>query len=588
MKYVKSIKFFIDSNLKFIIETIHFQLNDTYKLIKVNNNNNIELELELVNEKSDIQVSEINGEYKVQIFDNTDYIFKFKNIDFAYLNEEIGQVLRKIGNGAFFNSGNYVGIFNCNCFGIDYNINIISKKLNYDSEFEFLQNEISDFCSELLTRSSSYFEQNFVKDCDIINNRIDYSQIAYINELLKQEKLPNWINYIILNKQYNFIKKRCELSIFDVDDFEVDCILNSMNYSNLMKVRSSKSILKNNVIPKKIISNKLFATVDTPENRFVKFFIKTLLDIVSTNLEKVNKNNKKLIYELENDKKILDKILDNLFWNDIGNIYRIPYNSQILQKKYPYNVLFQAYSELLIKSRITLLDIDRKFSVGQKDLPILYQYWVFIKIFSYLCEKHNVKYQMDNWLNYDLGNLSVTLKEGVCSYAKFKLEKDLDLYLYYNKKYTNLNNIYNGRSYSHNLKPDISLELLKDDKLVAIIHFDAKYKKPSDGTFISDDLNKMHTYKDAILGTIGAYSICLCNKKSIFIEEELNMASKQDFFPSVGVLPLNLNCKTSHKELGYINDIIDKFINLAINNNLKTYEKNICKRYDSLNNRFFQ
>jgi predicted component of viral defense system (DUF524 family) len=160
--------------------------------------------------------------------------------------------------------------------------------------------------------------------------------------------------------------------------------------------------------------------------------------------------------------------------------------------------------------------------------------------------------------------LSVTLKSGKDHFIEYKFPDQISLRIYYNKVYNSNRSIYYGRSVSHNLDPDISVELFKDEKLFGMIHFDAKYKVDENGSYKMDDLNKMHTYKDGIIGTLGAYIIGPINSYEIFHQEEFGFTVKDKIsFPSVGAIPFNVTTTDRLQETQYIIDIIEEFIKLG-------------------------
>lgn len=88
--------------------------------------------------------------------------------------------------------------------------------------------------------------------------------------------------------------------------------------------------------------------------------------------------------------------------------------------------------------------------------------------------------------------------------------------------------------------------------MIGIIHFDTKYKVLKDNYYNTDDIDKMHTYKYVIIVT-------------------------------VGVLSMNINSKSEINELNEIFDIIDKFIELASNDNSYCiFEKENTVSYQAL------
>ena len=101
----------------------------------------------------------------------------------------------------------------------------------------------------------------------------------------------------------------------------------------------------------------------------------------------------------------------------------IPFNSQVLQKKYPYNKLFKAYNDIL----------DEQFCVGLKDATKLYEYWTFIKIFNILNSKYNNNLSKCNWIKYDKGSLNVSLNTIKESCVTYFINDNVELKLYYPK-----------------------------------------------------------------------------------------------------------------------------------------------------------
>ena len=97
----------------------------------------------------------------------------------------------------------------------------------------------------------------------------------------------------------------------------------------------------------------------------------------------------------------------------------------------------------------------------------------------------------------------------------------------------------------------------------------------------------MHTYKDAIMGTVGSYALCLSEESFIFKQDEFlkstNEFTEDTLFPSVGALSMNINSKFETNDLNGIFSIIDKFIELAINNNsYGIFEKDNTVSYQAL------
>ena len=122
------------------------------------------------------------------------------------------------------------------------------------------------------------------------------------------------------------------------------------------------------------------------------------------------------------------------------------------------------------------------------------------------------------------------------------------------------------KSYSLKFRPDYTL-CIKYGGHEYFIHFDAKYKSKGipneydfnkrDHMYKFEDVYKMHTYKDAILKTEGAYVLYPGEFPKIF------RINENDLIPSVGAFPLTPGKNGDEEEClrSVILDAIDNIIN---------------------------
>lgn len=560
------------------IESVNAYLADLLFNAKVVFANDNELFLSCVAE-GDMEYDETTN--TLILCDNSDYWVTYDNETVLFDVFALENILVKKNDGkGILNSKNYVGILDLALE--DYSIVVKSKKVNYDRDFIYLRNCISDFCSDLLSRSSSYYSEHFSKTTKFASNQVNYSELAYLRSMFSPDKFPAWIDYFIMHAEHRYDAEMKLKPLYEIEEIDAEEYMKALSSNDIFYTKRVQGIAgRVGYAPYECKATDYELTYDIVENRFVKFFVRYIFDYLCELSDKADVKNVKLATELEKMRTIIGEKLEHPFWNNISSMERVPFNSQILQKKYPYNLIFQMYTDFTLKSDINLGDIDYKYMVGQKDAPMLYQYWVFIMLFKYLSKKYEDNYVTSDWITYDGKNLSFTLIEGRTCFAKFDIDEETQLHLLYNKTYDREHVIYSGRSYSHELKPDISLELFNNDKLIAIVHFDAKYRLPINGTDVPDDINKMHAYKDGIIGTIGSFAICLADEQVIYHEEEQGWEN-DGLFPAVGACPLNLNPDTIDYEMNGIYNIVDEFVHIEINKNVNRFSKNHLQRYYSL------
>lgn len=306
----------------------------------------------------------------------------------------------------------------------------------------------------------------------------------------------------------------------------VERILNSpmsvMGNSHPLQATPLGRLLKNKtgkpLYPQSAARENKFHSLDTHENRFIKFFLQQLLWKLETisaalNQESVSYFNPDIGENIDSLHKSINHFLAHNMWQDVGPMQFVPVNSQVLQKKEGYRQLFALYSLLQLATRCDFLQTDFKNLVEIKDVPTLYEYWCFFQI----------KCALDTFFTpTGIGRLVYespvehTLTTGLC------ITYPDGINLYFNKPYAGSSGVCDpmaktnayrtGPSYSQGFRPDIVLEK-NGRKLI----FDAKYKGRKGGGFYGgddensvwcwkpEDINKMHTYREAITGVAGSF-----------------------------------------------------------------------------------
>ncbi len=261
-------------------------------------------------------------------------------------------------------------------------------------------------------------------------------------------------------------------------------------------------------------------TYDTYPNRFVKFFLKLLKMELSSIEEELNslliKEEKELYkryFEWLRDeiepslgemKRECNRILNRDFFKEVSDIHLFSTPSQTLLKDYRYQQVFSAYLDLI--KGVKLSDwLDELLKDPIKNMPELYEYWCFLKLWRIL--ENVLKRKGVPKIYFQESGIGVEIR--YWSEVEFKENKAI---LSYNRYYGKGEGFH---SYSVPLRPDFSLELKGN-----LIIFDAKYRvdwfdeiekivkegkleaiirEERRGTFVLGDLYKMHTYREAIL-----------------------------------------------------------------------------------------
>jgi len=340
--------------------------------------------------------------------------------------------------------------------------------------------------------------------------------------------------------------------------------LSATSLGKTLRKRTAK-----NLYPSEAFDECRYHTVDTNENRFVKYFLKQMqrrmeglyASLVGTSGSYLNPD---IDTNLQKVSHKIDLFLNDPMWQNVGTMSFIPAYSQILQRRDGYRQLFRLYSLLQLSTRCDFDIEDFRSLLETKDTPTLFEYWSFFLIKEILDQMRNIV-SCRNIVSEDPKKQEIY--KGIC------IQYEYGVNLWFNKYCTGSPGYLPGdsslpseiinESYSHSLIPDIVVS--KGDKLLV---FDAKYKGKRGGFYGEDesgvisswnegDIDKMHTYREAIRNVIGAFILYPGEKSEIYPSHD---AVK--LYEGVGAFPLRpkVGAIPVPKHLDNVKKVISDFI----------------------------
>lgn len=434
-------------------------------------------------------------------------------------------------------------------------IEVRSKKIDYFNQYSAMIADLSQHALSLIFEVNSPLYQEF--ELDYRKKETYYEDFMFLEYLFRQDNLPSIFEYLSKNL-HSQLKNHIEtvpLSFAsNVNQNTLKNIVSKPN--NLFKSDADFQIVDklNGYIPQYMEQTKHEDVIDIPENRFFKYFLQLIQNLIEKLLESSKEgyiNDKLLLFSDE-----IGYFLSAKFFNHISAMDYVPFNSQILQKKEGYREIFQYFLMLEFSFRLSWDEISNQFKGFEKKLSELYEYWCYFRLLKVLNNLSINKINFEDVFEINKDNWSIGIKKGVKSLKKFKLnlyDHDIDIKLFYNLRFSD-NSQY--RSYSLAFKPDYTL-LVEIGEHTNYIHFDAKYRseleianfyntigkdldkeiderdslEEKDYVFKDGDIYKMHTYKDSILKTEGSYVLYPGNRTKQFFETDT-------VIPSVGAFSL--------------------------------------------------
>lgn len=547
-----------------------------------------------------------NGEAPFQIKEGCVYEYKITNGYSLSSPDIVNQ--SKVNNSSGRISPNiYVGTLNIDILDFEkkkcgeVKLEVQSVKTTYRQDYRHMLEEITEKCTDLLLQHSSpvsqYFEVNFNADAGTL-----YQRFAFIKSILDSVEFNDSIHKVISAPVTRWKESEVIKDIRSVKRFNNSAIRQLSSANNRLELPADHP-LKNRLtsIPSKIKVGNKTETVDTPENRFVKHALVSFQSFCNDFKTKL-KDNSRIKTEAGLLIDRLEQFLSHSVFKEISSPTTLPLNSPVLQRKEGYREVLRVWLMFDLAAKMVWYGGDDVYSGNKRDVAVLYEYWLFFKLLDIIKEVFKIEsLATEKLIEQTNDGLGLKLKqgkflpvEGIYTTDTRKLRVEFS----YNKTFSGDNKYPDGGSWTRNLRPDYTLsvwpfgieqEQAEQEELIVHIHFDAKYKienlqsllgkednldeekeEQKKGTYKRADILKMHTYRDAIRRTAGAYVLypgAVSNNKHGFHE----------ILPGLGAFAIRPSKSNNGTEelKKFLNEVVTHFMNRASQReriSFKTYE----------------
>jgi predicted component of viral defense system (DUF524 family) len=480
-------------------------------------------------------------------------------------------------------------------------LEVQSEKTNYREDYRLMLEEITDKCMDLLLQHSSPTSQHFEVDTEADANTL-YQRFAFIKSIIESTEFKDAIHKVTSAPVTRWKDHEVLKDIRGVKRFRSSTIRQIGSASNRIDLPLGHS-LKGTIssIPSRMVVNNKTETVDTPENRFIKYALVSFASFcndLTPRFAEGSRTRDEVTAVLDQ----LDQLLSHSIFRDIASPTTLPLNSPVLQRKEGYREVLRVWLMFDLAAKIAWRGGDDVYSGNKRDVATLYEYWLFFKLLSIVKEIFKIQpMEAEELIEQTSDGLGIKLRQGrylPISGVYLNEIRNLHVQFCYNRTFSGNNTYPNGGSWSRNLRPDYTLSIWPEgidpeqaerEELIVHIHFDAKYKvenlhtilgKGEDldrekeeertGTYKRADILKMHTYRDAIRRTAGAYVLYPGFDSD-------NIKGFHEILPGLGAFPMRPS-KTddgSHELKSFLGEVLTHFLNRASQRekiSLKTYE----------------
>jgi hypothetical protein len=271
-------------------------------------------------------------------------------------------------------------------------------------------------------------------------------------------------------------------------------------------------------LPIELLQVEAAASFDTPENRFLRYFIEMIRELGERVAERFavegaqhRLRDARLANDAERMRQVTAEWMMAPFLSTVGRLRYFPSSSQVLEHRVGYRELLRHYLAIILATRYPIEARDLQLIMESKSASLLYEYWTFFTLADALRPLLGDPVQATQ-MSAEAGD-SLYCRQGV------SIRYGDDTELTYNRSFRG-----NGHgSYSVALRPDITL------RRGSMLHlFDAKFRvdrfsepeaedrdveaeqerlTTQAGWFKHADIHKMHAYRDAIVSCRGSYSV---------------------------------------------------------------------------------
>lgn len=425
-------------------------------------------------------------------------------------------------------------------------LEVQSRKTDYRTEYRFMLEEITEKCTDLLMQFSSPANQPFDVDHDNDSKTL-YQRFAFLKSVLDSEDFWTSVHRITTNPVTAWMQTEENRDIRSIRKMNRN-VLRQLAGSTNRILLSEYHPLRNRMksVPEKVITHGKIDTVDTPENRFIKYALKTFKTLCG-DFKTASGNDSRLHKEAKFLEAELEETLNHSIFHKISHPATLPLNSPVLQRKEGYREVLRVWLMISLAARLTWRGGEDVYSGGKRDVAALYEYWLFFKLLDLLEDLFKVKALTPEKLIEETDDkLGLKLKQGkhLPIEGVFETEnRRFHVKFSFNRTFSGDNTYPTGGSWTRSMRPDYTLTIwpfgideikAEKEELIVHLHFDAKYKvenlsslfgleetendekkreeflnqektEQNTGRYARADLLKMHSYRDSIRRTAGAY-----------------------------------------------------------------------------------
>ena len=476
-------------------------------------------------------------------------------------------------------------------------VEVASEVVSYKKDYQDLLRQLTEDIADLQMQCSSCV-QGLVKVDPHAAAKNDIQRFFFLLGLVGSSDFDLAVRQIVERPQTQLVEVESEMDVRRMARFgraELRQIASNPRRMALPDhLRGRYPGLKD--IPERIITTRRVESVDTPENRFIKYALNFFLDRLRSFrriLAERGKIGTAMAVEVDLDVavRMLTRWTGHEFFKQVGPLLNMPTGSVVLQRREGYREVLKKWLQFQAGTQLVWKNGEDVYAANQRKMSALYEYWCFFRLLKIVGKLFAVKTEevAAKMIGKGADGLSLKLKEGCAitldgtfdSGRQGARYRRLAVEFCYNRTFSAKGK---AMSWTLPMRPDYTLafrpmgldpEEAAENDLITYVHFDAKYKAKDLASSLSQigkdedadadegiaaedtqlkrdvkrvDILKMHTYRDAIRKTGGAY--VLYPGTEVKIDRESG-----EILPGLGAFTMSPSNDSSEKIMGFLSGV---------------------------------
>jgi hypothetical protein len=411
-------------------------------------------------------------------------------------------------------------------------VEVAAAKLDFEQHYRSMMEQIADRAAEALLLGFAPAQQTMQVDPATVGE-LNYRALAFLVARLKDEGFQAALEQLRRAPHRQWVKETEQRSLGRG--------LPTGSAAARQLARPGRGVptpphlghLPVSTVPTSVEWQRNVETLDTPPNRFVRHAIekwqRLALDVRSAlqGSKPEAGPTRRGRREAEWLAERCELLLSDPVLSEAGRLTVFPHGNPVLLRQAGYRDVLRVYA--LAEASIALDAVlpDDAFAATQRNVAALYEYWCFISLVG--CIERVTGQKVSGVLFEPRANgLSLVLRSGrasVLSWDTAVQGRRLQIDLWFNRDFRRTpDRAVEVSTWATTMRPDVSMRIrpksarpgeAADPHLDTWVHFDAKYRLEVDEKLFDDDepesvakrsdVLKMHSYRDAIRRTAGAY-----------------------------------------------------------------------------------